>query len=218
MLVALACSSILFLTLYQFYRVAAVTHSEMRQEWYCMQSLRQASMQLNADIVQCSYLLPQDLKIATDGGRLFIAGVPVTSKNPGLQLSSSNPAPYYALISSSSAADAMLDTVDIDCDGHADFWAGLGVITDNGPCLIDHSYSRGDPRISMACMNKTTRGSRAIPAICYELKDDGLYRNNELIAEAVVFFLPKISGKDLTIEMRSYYHGTQKELSISHHM
>jgi hypothetical protein len=34
------------------------------------------------------------------------------------------------------------------------------------------------------------QGARAVPAVCYELKKDGLYRNNELLAEAVVYFNP----------------------------
>jgi type II secretory pathway pseudopilin PulG len=215
LLIALACSSILFLALYQFFQVSSVTHKEMREAWYCMQSLRQASIQLNTDLVQCALLLPQDLKIAVQDSELFIAGVPVTSENPGISVSLTNPAPYYALINSSAEGGAILDTVDIDNDGHADFWADLGLLTESGPCVVGHNYTRGNNRISLTCAIMPVQGNRAVPAIHYELKGDGLYRNNQLLAEAVVLFDPTISGNDLTIHMRSRYHGTEKELSLS---
>jgi hypothetical protein len=217
LLIALASSSILFLALYQFYQVSAVTHQEMRESWYCMQSLRQASIQLNADLVQCALLLPQDLKIAVQGSELFIAGVPVTSENPGISISLTNPTPYYALINSAIQGGAILDTVDIDNDGRADFWAGLGILSENGPCVIGPKYSRGlgNKSIPLTCAIMPVQGNRAVPAIHYELKGDGLYRNNQLLAEAVFLFQPTISGNDLTIHMRSRYHGTEKELSLS---
>ena len=215
LLIALACSSILFLALYQFYQVSAVTHQEMREAWYCMQSLRQASIRLNADLVQCALLLPQDLKIAVDGSGLFIAGAPVTSENPGISISLTNPAPYYALINSLAEGDVILDTVDIDNDGHADFWAGLGLLTESGPCVVGPKYKRGNNRVPLTCAIMPAQGNRAVPAIHYELRGDGLYRNNQLLAEAVVLFHPTISGNDLTIHMRSRYHGTEKELSLS---
>lgn len=217
-LMALACSSILFLMLYQFYHVTSVTHSAMRADWYCMQSLRQASIQLNADMTQCAYLLPQDLKVATEERRFFIAGAPITSGNPGLCITRMNPPPYCALINSSSPSWVVLDTVDIDNDGHADFWAGLGMLTDDGPCLIRQTYSRGDTSIPVRCGRMPSSGARAVPAICYELKTDGLYRNNELLAEAVVFFSPEISGNDVKIDMRSRYHGNEKELTLSYYV
>jgi hypothetical protein len=215
LLIALACSSIVFLALYQFFQVSSVTHKEMREAWYCMQSLRQASIRLNADLVQCALLLPQDLKIAVQDSGLFIAGVPVTSENPGISISLTNPAPYYALINSSVQGGAILDTVDIDNDGHADFWADLGILTESGPCVVGHNYSRGNNRIPLTCAIMPVQGDRAVPAIHYELKGDGLYRNNQLLAEAVVLFNPTISGNDLTIRMRSKYHETEKELSLS---
>jgi hypothetical protein len=180
-----------------------------------MQSLRQASIRLNADLVQCALLLPQDLKIAVEGNQLFIAGVPVTSENPGISISLANPAPYYALITSSIDKGAILDTVDIDNDGRADFWADLGIITENGPCVVGHNYTRGNKSITLTCAIMPAQGNRAVPAIHYELKGDGLYRNNQLLAEAVVLFRPTISGNDLTIRMRSRYHETEKEISLS---
>jgi type II secretory pathway component PulJ len=216
LLIALACSSILFLALYRFYQFSTVTHQEMREAWYCMQSLRQASLRLNADLVQCSYLLPQDLKIAVQGGGLFIAGVPVTSENPGISISPPTPVPYYALINSAVQGGAILDTVDIDNDSHADFWAGLGILTESGPCVIGRTYSRGNTKVPLTCAIMPVQGNRAIPAIHYELRGDGLYRNNELLAEAIVLFQPIISGNDLTISMRSRYNGTEKELSLSY--
>lgn len=216
LLVSLACSSILILALYQFYQVSAVTHEEMREAWYCMQSLRQASIQLNSDMVQCACLLPQDLKIAVAGSQLFIAGVPVTSEHPGIQISQTSPPSYYTLIISSTATSAVFETVDIDNDGHADFWADLGMISDSGPCVASHNYSRGSTNVTFACPKRPIPGDRVVPAVHYELKEDGLYRNGQLLAESVVFFNPIISENVLTIQMRSDYHGTQKELSLSY--
>jgi hypothetical protein len=63
-----------------------------------------------------------------------------------------------------------------------------------------------------------TAGNKAIPAIHYELKTDGLYRNNQLLAEAIVYFEPRFQADELTIVMRARYHGTEKKLSVPYSM
>ncbi|HVN71412.1 MAG TPA: prepilin-type N-terminal cleavage/methylation domain-containing protein [Desulfomonilia bacterium] len=216
LLIAMFLSSILLLILYQFNQMSSAMHRGLREEWYCMQSLRRASLQLNADIVQNACLLPQNLKIAVMNNHLFIAGIPVTSEHPGIRLIENNTPPYYALIMSSAAWGAVLDTIDMDNDGLPDFWADLGMITDSGPCVISHNYSRGSNNVFITFWKIPIGGDRAVPAFHYELKDDGLYRNNQLLAEALVLFNPKISGNELTIDMRSQYHETQKKLLLSY--
>jgi prepilin-type N-terminal cleavage/methylation domain-containing protein len=214
LLIAMAAASILVLILYHTELLSVKTHSEMRDEWYCMQSLRSTALQLNEDLMQAACLLPQDLKIAVSGKELFIAGLPVTSLHRGLRPSSTTPPPYYSLIVSSSADGLVLDAVDIDSDGTADFWADLGMITDSGPCLISHRYSRGACSVPVNTSCTITPGSRAVPAVHYALKADGLYRNNQLLAEAIVSFEPQLSSPELTINLRARYHDKEKELSV----
>ena len=215
LIIALACSSILALALYHVYRVSAVSHGQMRQAWHCMQSLRRAATQLNADLVQRACLLPRDLGVRVEGSHLYIAGIPTTSQHPGICVSTSAPPPYYSLVASSSGWDIVLDTTDIDGDTRPDYWADLGMITDSSACTIGHGYIRGTPVIPVAAGLAPKPGDRAVPAIHYELKDDGLYRNNQLLAEAVVEFNPRIANHEIIIQMRSRYHETDKVISLS---
>lgn len=218
LLIAMTAASLLVLILYHLGTLSAVIHTEMRDEWYCMQSLRKAALQLNDDLMQCACLLPRNLKIALDGKELFIAGLPVTSQHPGIQPSPKDPPPYYALVFSSMQRSVILDTIDIDGDGRPDFWADLGMITESGPCVISHGYSRGNTLVPVILSHSITAGNKAIPAIHYELKTDGLYRNNQLLAEAIVYFEPRFQADELTIVMRARYHGTEKKLSVPYSM
>jgi hypothetical protein len=216
LLVALTCSSLLILALYQSYQLSAATHDQMRSTWYCMQSLRQAAVHLSADLQQCACLLPQDLKLAVEDGRLYIAGVPRTSDHPGISPSRTAPPPYYALVVSRTGSRIELDTVDIDGDARADFWADLGLIADSGPLIAGHAYSRGSISIPLLCRRQPSPGDRVVPAVWYELKEDGLHRNGQLLAEAVVGFHPSIAGNRLTVFLRSRYHGMEKGLTVSY--
>ncbi len=218
LLIAMTAASLLVLILYHLGTLSNTIHTEMRDEWYCMQSLRTTALQLNDDLIQCACLLPQDLKIALEGKELFIAGLGVTSQHPGLSPSPVSPPPYYSLVVSSAAQGIVLDTADIDGDGRADFWADLGIITQSGPCVISHRYSRGNLLMPVISTHAITIGNRVIPAIHYELKTDGLYRNNQLLAEAIVYFEPKFQAHELIIMMRSRYHDTERELSIPYPM
>ncbi len=215
LIIALACSSMLVLALYNFHQVSATSHREMRDAWHCMQSLRMASLQLNSDLAQRACLMPLDLGGRAEGSHLYIAGIPVTSQHPGISASTHAPVPYYSLVISSNAHGVVLDTTDIDNDTRPDFWADLGMITDSGPCIISHGYTRGNTSMAVATSLLPTPGDRAVPATHYELKSDGLYRNNQLLAEAVVIFEPRISGHEITIHMRSRYHETVKDISLS---
>jgi prepilin-type N-terminal cleavage/methylation domain-containing protein len=214
LMIAMTAASLLILILYNMDFLAIRVHTDMSDEWYCMQSLRTTALQLNDDLAQAAFLLPQDLKLAVDNRELFIAGVPITSEHKALSPSSTAPPPYYSLIISASGSGIVLDTVDINGDGKADYWADLGIITDSGPCLISHEYSRGNIFIPVDTSAPIGPGKRAIPAIHYALKSDGLYRNNQLLAEAIVSFEPKLDSHELTIALRSRYHGKEKELLI----
>lgn len=216
LVIALACSSMLVLALYHMYQVSASSHHEMRDAWYCMQSLRHAAIQLNIDLTQRACLLPRDLAVRTEGSHLYVAGIPVTSQHPGITVSTHVPPPYYALVTASGAHHFVLDTVDIDNDTRPDFWADIGMITDSGPLTISHGYNRGNTLVIVSAGLSPIQGDRVVPAIHYELKKDGLYRNNQLLAEAVALFEPRISGHELTIQMRSRYHGSVKDISLSY--
>ncbi len=214
LLVALACSGVLMLAIYHVHQVSAASSASVKGQWYCMQSLRQASLRLSMDLAQSACLMPQDLKVLVDGSRLYIAGIPVTSSHPGIQVSRESPPPYYSLVLSSSMRSVVLDTVDIDGDSRPDFWAGLGMISDASACSIGHAYQRGCTTIPVTLGNAPRTGDRIVPAVCYELRADGLYRNNALLAEAVVSFTPRISGRQCIVAMRAQYHGYCKDLCV----
>ncbi len=143
LLVAMACSGVLMLAIYHVHLVSTASSASVKGEWYCMQSLRQASLRLSMDLTQCACLMPQDLKVLVDGSRLYIAGIPVTSSHPGIRVSGGSPPPYYSLVLSSSVRSVVLDTVDIDGDMRPDYWAGLGMISDASACTIGQAYQRG---------------------------------------------------------------------------
>jgi len=214
LMIAMTAASLLVLAVYHLSRVSSAIHTETRDAWFCMQSIRNASIQLNDDLTQCACLLPQDLKVAVRDRDLFIAGLPATSNHRGIQPSSRVPPPYYALIVSAQGHSMVLDTVDIDSDGTADFWADLGIITEGGPCTISHGYSRGGLVVPVIAPPPAVPGGMVIPAVHYELKSDGLYRNNQLLAEAIHSFEPRLVKNELVVMMRARYHGTEKELSI----
>jgi prepilin-type N-terminal cleavage/methylation domain-containing protein len=216
LLVAMTAASLLILALYRLDLLTVKVHTEVKDEWYCMQSLRAAAFQLNDDLIQAGCLLPRDLLFAVENNDLFIAGIPVTSLNPGVQPSLSAPLPYYAMVVSARPGTATVDTVDIDGNGKEDFWADLGMITDRGPGIISHNYARGSLTISVTTLQALQAGTRMIPAIHYTLKQDGLHRNGQLLAEAVFCFEPKLGPHELTILLRSRHHGKEKELLLSH--
>jgi len=216
LMVAMTAASLLILALYRMDLLVVKVHTEMKDEWYCMQSLQAAAFQLNEDLTQAGCLLPTDLLFAADGNDLFIAGIPVTSLNPGVQPSPTSPPPYYSLVISLRPGTVTVDTVDIDGNGKEDFWADLGMISDRGPGIISHDYTRGSLTIPISAARILQPGIRMVPAIHYTLKPDGLYRNGQLLAEAVSYFEPKLEPHELTILLRSRYHGKEKELLLPH--
>jgi len=216
LLVAMAAASLLILALYRMDLLVVKVHTEMKDEWYCMQSLQAAAFQLNEDLAQAGCLTPPDLLLAVENKDLFIAGIPMISLNPGVQLSLTAPPPYYSMVVSFRPGIATVDTVDIDGNGKEDFWADLGMISDQGPGIITHGYVRGSLSIPLGAALALEAGSRMVPAIHYTLKPDGLYRNGQLLAEAVSCFEPKLAPHELTILLRSRYHGKEKELLLPH--
>lgn len=216
LLVAMAAASLLILALYRIDLLAVKVHAEMKDERYCMQSLQAAAFRLNEDLAQAGCLTPPDLLFAVDNKDLFIAGIPVTSLNPGVQLSLTTSPPYYAMVVSLGPGIATVDTVDIDGNGKEDFWAGLGMISDRGPGIVSHDYVRGGLSIPLSAARTLQTGIRLVPAIHYTLKPDGLYRNGQLLAEAVSCFEPRLAPHELIILLRSRYHGKEKELVLPH--
>ena len=213
LLVSMTISSILILSLFSMNMLSAGTYTEVRDSWYCMQSLRNALLKLDLDLAQCACLMPQDLKIALADHQLFIAGIPVTSSHSVLRLPNKYPPPLYSVVLSSYDHTLILDTIDIDYDSVPDYWAGLGIITDSGPFVIPHTYSRGNTLIPVTAEVTPTAGDRTVPAIHYKLKSDGLYRNADLIAEAVNGFDMTMEEDILTIHLQAGYNHVQKQLS-----
>lgn len=212
-LVSMTIASVLILALFSMNLLCAGTYTEVRDSWYCMQSLRNALVLLDRDLAQCACLMPPDLKIALLDRELFIAGVPVTSSHGGLSVPQNNAPPLYSLVRSTHGSSLVFDTVDIDTDSVADYWADLGIITDSGPYVISHTYSRGNTFVPITTEATAAVGDRIVPAIHYELRTDGLYRNAQLIAEAVNGFDTVMEENLLTIRLQAGYNHVCKQIS-----
>jgi prepilin-type N-terminal cleavage/methylation domain-containing protein len=213
LLVSMTIASVLILMLFSMNLLCAGTYTDVRDNWYCMQSLRNALVLLERDLAQCACLMPQDLKIALAENQLFIAGIPVTSKHSGLSLPQKYAPPLFSVVRSTNDRSIVLDTIDIDADTVADYWADLGIITDSGPYVISHSYSRGNNLVEITAEAATSTGDRIVPAIHYALRSDGLYRNAQLIAEAVNGFDMTMEEDILTIRLQAGYNHVQKQIS-----
>jgi hypothetical protein len=215
LMVALACSSLVMLGAYRMYIVSTSCNRDMHDAWCCMQSLRVAAFELHRDLMQRACLMPQDMEVRVKEGELFVAGIPSTSQHDGIQVSRRAAPPYYAVITASEDASVTVDTADIDLDGRADFWASLGVITDECACVIRGDYQRGRTRIPLRAAAAPLPGERIVPAVHYELRTDGLYRNGQIASEAVTSFEPRIDGAVLKISMEARSHDTVKEMHLS---
>lgn len=218
LLLSITLASILILTLFSIHSLTASAYRDAMAGWYCMQSLRSAIIRLDADLKQCACLLPQDMRVACQGSALFIAGVPLTSSHSGIRVHASTPPPYYSIIRTLSGSSMTLDALDIDASGSYDYWADLGIITESGPCVISHGYSRGDAVITLKAPAPGSIGERAVPAIHYELRTDGLYRNGQLLAEAVCIFTPSLDGAEVSIVMEACYHENRERISHTYHL
>ena len=217
LMVCLLLTSFLMLMLCSLNHVAAWSYSDISSEWYCMQSIRCAFLQLDRDLAQCGCLMPGELEIAVEPDNLFIAGVPVTGSNGGLEIGDAVP-PYYALVETVGGKNLMLDETDIDGNGQDDFWAGLAVITDSGPAVIEGSYSRGELNLPVGEEGGIVAGDRVVPAIHYQLRADGLYRDGQLLAEAISGFDLQLQGGRLDIGLKATDKSLVREVGFSYEL
>jgi hypothetical protein len=218
LLLSLFISTVIVLALYTMYALFSKSYRETRESWYCMQSLRSACAQIDADVRQCALLLPRDLMVACSRDSLFIAGSPVTSQYPGLTLHGKAAPPYFSVVKRAGGSFMELDTVDLNGDSAPDYWADLGVITDSGPGVISHDYSRGSPSLSLAVPLMVRAGDRSVPSNHYELRAGGLYRNSQLLAEAITAFNARFSGGELTVSLMAGHHGAKKDVTFTYRL
>jgi hypothetical protein len=218
LLLSLAISTMVILGLCTMFALFTRGYRETREGWYCMQSLRSACAQIDADVKQCAFLLPQDLKVACSQGSLFIAGAPVTSGYSGISLHGKAVPPYFSVVQQSTGSSIGLDSVDIDEDSTPDYWADLGIITDSGPFVISHGYSRGNTFITLASPHRIIAGDRSVPSNHYELREDGLYRNSQLLAEAITAFNAQVADHELTVHLVASHNGEKKDISYTYHL
>jgi len=212
LMVSLAIAALLMLAVYGMHATGQEVSRTIRDGWYCMQSLRAAILQLDQDLLQSAYLLPQDMKVVIGASQLFIAGAPITADYAGLSLANGEPPPYYAVVVSRTPSAIGLDTVDLDNDHVPDFRADLGLITDHGAYVIAHTYARGDAFVPVQGVPEGIMGSRVVPAVHYALNEGGLYRNGQLLAERIVRFEARREGAILDIYLRSTCNGTAREM------
>lgn len=216
LMLSITIASILILTLFSIYTLIAGTYRETRGGWYCMQSLRSSILQIDSDLKQCACLLPQDMRVVCRENALFISGIPVTSSHSGIGINSKTPPPYFSTVQSLSGNVVTLDTADIDFDGTADYWADLGIITESGAYVIAHGYSRGSTAVPLTSIPSVYIRERVVPSVHYELKAGGLYRNNQLLAEAVCHFEARLEGDDVIVFVKACYDGEEKSLSYTY--
>lgn len=212
LMISMAIAAVLVLAAYGMHAMGQDVSRTIRDGWYCMQSLRAAILQLDQDLLQCAHLLPQDMKVVIGVSQLFIAGAPPTADYSGLSLAKGDPPPYYAVVVTQTPSAVGLDTVDLDTDHVPDFRADLGLITDNGAYVIAHAYVRGNMLVPVQGLPAGMLGSRAVPAVYYALKNDGLYRNGQILAERIVRFEARRDGSVLSIHLRSICNGTAREI------
>lgn len=212
LMISMAIASILILAAYGVHAMGQDVSRSIRDGWYCMQSLRTAILQLDLDLLQCGRLLPADMKIAMGDSELFVAGAPLTSDYSGLDLAAGDPPPYYAVVVAQTSSGIRLDTIDIDSDHVPDFWADLGLITDKGALVIGHAYTRGNVFIPANSLPSGMIGNRVVPAVHYELKEDGLYRNGQIVAERIDRFEAHQDGNILSIYLRASCNGIVREI------
>lgn len=218
LLVSLTISTILILAIYSVYSLVTKGYIDSRDSWYCMQSLRSSLIQIDSDLKQCAYLLPQDLKVACKKNSLFISGAPVSSSYSGLSLHSKISPPYFSVIRSSDTRNIELDTIDIDQNNTPDYCANLGIITDSGPYVISNGFKQKSAVIPLTSHPNVKKGDRSVPSVHYELKNDGLYRNAQLLAEGVRAFDAKVNGKSLILELKACHNGEAKSLSYTYEL
>lgn len=212
LMVSMTIAAMLVLAVYGMHAMGLEVSRTIRDSWYCMQSLRAAILQLDQDLLQCAHLLPQDMKIVIEDSQLFISGASSTADYTGLRLASGDPPPYYAVVVTQTPSTVVLDTVDLDTDHVPDFRADLGLITDQGAYVIAHAYARGNTFVPVHGAPVGMIGSRAVPAVHYALKDDGLYRNGQILAERIERFEARREGSVLSIYLRSSCNGTAREI------
>jgi hypothetical protein len=216
-MIGLLLGSLIMLSVSSVYIAVGWACSSQRSDWLCMQSLRTAMLMLNRDIEECAYLLPQDLKISCSNDRLFIAGLPVTADNGGLIFNSLYTPPYFSVVSSQYGDSIVLDTLDIDSDGKADYKADYGIISDSGAYEIMHYYSKGIMPVPLKG-GAPKAGERIVPAVIYQMGEDGLYRNGQLVAENITGFSAVQTGNELNINLRATRNGTTREISYNYNL
>jgi hypothetical protein len=216
-MIGLLLGSLIMLSVTSIYIAVGWAYGSQRSEWLCMQSLRTAMLILDRDIEECAYLLPQDLKISCSSNRLFIAGLPVTTGHEGLIVNSLYTPPYFSVVSSKYGDSIVLDTLDIDADNKPDYKAGYGIISDSGAFEIMQYYSNGNVKLPLKD-GSPKAGDRTVPAVVYLMKEDGLYRNGQLVSENITGFSAIQSGSDLNIKMRAKRNETTKELSYNYNL
>jgi hypothetical protein len=180
-----------------------------------MQSLRAVAHQIDKDVTQCGYLLPGDLKVYCKSGSVFIAGLPAVSDHSGLQVGESLAPPYYGVVTSKYGDSIITDTLDIDEDGKTDFKANYGIISDSGAFQIMSHYSREHELIPLNDGSPAI-GDRVVPAVVYQVSEDGLYRNAQLLAENIEKFSAALTGDDLKIFIKASRNGIAREISYNY--
>jgi hypothetical protein len=216
-MIGLLLGSLIILSVSSIYIAVGWAYGSQRSDWLCMQSLRTAMLMLNRDIEECAYLLPQDLKVFCADGMLFISGFPASSDNKGLTFNALYTPPYFSVVSSRYGDSIVMDTLDIDADGKPDYKADYGIISDSGAYEIMHNYSKGNVPVPLKG-GAPKAGDRTVPAIVYQMKEDGLYRNGQLVSENITGFSALRSGHELSIKMRATRNETTKEISYNYNL
>ncbi len=214
LMIALLCASLLMMSMYALSRAVQQTYRDSRSDWYCQQALRTAYLQLDLDLQQLGYLLPRELWIAVNEGGLFIGGLPRTSQHDGLQLETCTSLPCFALIREVYEGGLLLDQVSIDGDSRPDFWAGLGIITRGGAARIQGNYSRGNLLVAYSGTLSVQPADRVVPAIHYQLRSQGLYRNAQLLAENITVFEVQHIDDELKIRLEAESDDKRRALSF----
>ncbi|OPZ60917.1 MAG: hypothetical protein BWY87_00169 [Deltaproteobacteria bacterium ADurb.Bin510] len=201
LVVSLALGSLLLLAGLSGFRLLQGSYGHNRATWSSLQTIRLGEIMLDRDLRNLGYLLPRDLPARCWARHLLLAGVPVTSRHPGLSLGLQTP-PYYAVVRSVNGRRLELDTLDLDGDGRIDFVAGQGLIGDSGAGLIE----RVETGAAVLWLAEVSNGSlvpddRVVPAVHYEQRGTALWRDGQLALDGLAAFGAELEGGSLQVSL-----------------
>jgi len=213
LVVSLALASLLLLLGLSGVGLLRNSYGYNRAAWSSLQTIRLGELMLERDLRNLGYLLPRDLPVRCWSSHLLLAGVPVTSRHPGLRLGALPP-PYYAVVRTMNGRRLELDSLDLDGDGRIDFVAGQGLIGDSGAGLIERVESAAAVLwLAEAVEGALKPDDRVVPAVHYEQRGSTLWRDGQLALDNLEAFGALLAGDSLRLSLAAGLGRARRSIS-----